>query len=177
MTKFETYSDSGDNLPVKIYVIILTGTVLWLMLICLAPFMMQLGGSAKELSLIIYFFFSKTCHQMDDRSFHFFGYKFAVCSRCFSIYSGFLAGTIIYPFINKITKISFPKPFFLIGSTVPVIADVILDKAGILHNTFLSRSVTGFLFGAVLPFYLIPGFVRFYYEVNSYLRKKFSPEN
>ncbi|HEY3103646.1 MAG TPA: DUF2085 domain-containing protein, partial [Pyrinomonadaceae bacterium] len=42
----------------------------------------------------IYKFFSFLCHQIPERSFHIAGHKFAVCSRCTGLYSGFAFATL-----------------------------------------------------------------------------------
>lgn len=50
---------------------------------------------------IVYLFFKPICHQIDARSFHFDGVKFAVCERCSLIYFGAFVGTLILPFLRR----------------------------------------------------------------------------
>jgi hypothetical protein len=58
----------------------------WVSLILLAPVFKNVGFNSAAAS--IYQFFSLICHQIAERSFHLFGYQFAVCSRCFGVYFG-----------------------------------------------------------------------------------------
>ena len=157
-----------------VYCFILLFSFIWLVLISLAPLLTGLEGHYEKTGSLIYFFFSKTCHQEDARSFHLFGEKMAVCSRCLGIYAGFFIGTCLYPWKFKLNNIIPPSVYFLIIAIVLLIIDVILDQFNLLKNTFASRSITGFIAGVILPFFIIPGFVRFYYEVESFLRNKVS---
>lgn len=174
MTKFrhEAPSDIDRGQAKIVYYVILGFSFLWLSLILLAPLLANSGGFPEKISSYIYLFFSKVCHQQDERSFHFFEHRLGVCSRCVWIYAGFLAGCIIYPLKYKLTNVSPPSLIFLVIALAFLLLDVILDSFGVLTNTFLTRSVTGFLIGAVLPLYIIPGFIKFFDEVNSFLRNK-----
>lgn len=159
--------DSNDiNIGKKVYVYILIFSLIWLMLIVLAPLI------PDNLSSFIYLFFSKVCHQDPERSFHLYENKFGVCSRCTGIYAGFLAGTILYPLKLRLDNFHPPSVLILLAACAFLLSDVFLDVSGIMTNTFLSRVLTGFVLGFVLPFYMIPGFVKFFYEVNSYIRNK-----
>jgi uncharacterized membrane protein len=174
MAKFQNIPEADKTLARKIHSIILWLSFFWLLLIFLAPVFMELGGVFGKISTVIYIFFSKVCHQNDERSFHFLEHKLGVCSRCLWIYIGFFLGTALYPLKYKHNNTNPPPVWILITSLLILLADVILDISGILHNTFLSRSVTGFILGFVLPLYIVPGFVRFFHEVLSFLRKKIS---
>jgi uncharacterized membrane protein len=150
-------ADSG--LAKKVYFIILTFSLIWLVMIFLAPLIMNSGELPSRISSFIYVFFSKVCHQEDSRSFHLAGHKLAVCSRCVWIYAGFFIGVLIYPFKYKLNNISPPSVWLLIIAIFFLICDVLSDSLGIIENTYLSRSLTGFLIGIVLPLYLLPGFI------------------
>ena len=67
-----------------------------------------------------------------------------------------------------------PPLVYLFVAAIILFLDVMLDTAGIISNTFFSRSATGFLMGFILPFYIIPGFIKFFDEVNSFVRNKLS---
>ncbi|MDQ3020486.1 MAG: DUF2085 domain-containing protein [Bacteroidota bacterium] len=173
MPKFRNISVEVDHhLAKKVYFTILIFTFIWLLLIFLAPLFMKWGGAFENVSSFIYLFFSRVCHQQQERSFQLFEYTFGVCSRCVSIYSGFFMGTVFYSLKYKLNNTHPPPIWFLIIASIILILDVSLDSIGIMKNNFLSRSITGLLIGLVLPFYIIPGFVNFFYEVNSFLRKK-----
>lgn len=156
----------------RVYFLVLILSFVWLFSIIAAPILMNLGGVFKIPAEFLYLFFSKTCHQYESRSFLLYDYSFAVCSRCFTIYTGFFAGIIFYPFKYRLNNISVPSLYILCLFLIPLVSDVMLERAGILANTFLTRSVTGFFAGFILPFYLIPGFIRFFNEVIIFLRNR-----
>lgn len=161
----------------KVYFIILIFSFLWNILIFSAPLMIDKGGIYTTIGGIIYELFSKTCHQLDSRSFHIAGIKLAVCSRCVSVYLAFLLGCIIYPIFKKTENIKMPSLWFLIIPFILLLLDVVLDLLSIVDNTFLSRVITGGLIGLVLPFFLIPGFVNFFTEIKSFINQKNNLKN
>jgi uncharacterized membrane protein len=147
------------------------------LLIFAAPALWYSGGVFAKISSFIYFAFSTTCHQLDSRSFHIFGYKLGVCSRCTSLYIAFLLGTIVYPFFRKINDVKLPSIWYLLIATGLLLADSSLEIFNFQDNTFLTRTVTGFILGFVLPFYLIPGFVNFVQEVVSFFKDSYDKKN
>jgi uncharacterized membrane protein len=82
-----------------------------------------------------------------------------VCSRCASIYAGFIIGLLLYPFLRDLREDRFPPRWILIGAAVPTVVDFAGGVLGVFANTFLSRALTGVLFGAVAAFYVTPGLV------------------
>lgn len=174
MLKFPDEPAVDYQLAKKIYLIIFGFSLLWLLLIFLAPLFQLWGGVFERISSFIYLFFSKVCHQNSNRSFHLFEHKLGVCSRCLWIYAGFFVGTIVYPFKYKLNNVNTPSIWFLMIPMMLLISDVIFDSFGIFMNTFFSRSLTGFFLGAALPLFIIPGFVKFFFEVYSFLRNKAS---
>lgn len=157
----------------RIYFIFLSFTLLWNILIAFGPFFADSEGLPGALSSFSYSFFSVTCHQIDNRSYHFLGEKLAVCSRCSSIYWSFLFSVIIYPFIKGFNNVKLPSLWILLVPGFIVFLDAAFDFLNVLNNTFVSRSVTGALIGLVLPFYLIPGFYNFSNELSSYFKKNY----
>ncbi|MCU0372221.1 MAG: DUF2085 domain-containing protein [Ignavibacteria bacterium] len=149
----------------KIYLIFLSVSFVWTLLLYLAPVLNVAGGFSATISDFLYIFYSKTCHQIDERSFHLIGEKVAVCSRCSSVYTGFLLSVALYPFIRGINNLKMPPLWFLIAASVFMVLDVFLDIGGIFSNTFISRAITGGIIGFILPFYLIPGTMNFANEV------------
>jgi uncharacterized membrane protein len=132
-------------------------SVLWMGLILAAPWL--LAERHFLASAVIYRAFSTVCHQMPARSFYFYGHPMGVCSRCASIYAGFIIGLSIYPFARDLREDRFPPRWILIGATVPTLIDFTAGISGLLANSFLSRALTGILFGAVAAFYITPGLV------------------
>jgi uncharacterized membrane protein len=147
-----------------IYVSILIFCLLWCGAIIVAPLWHDSPGVRGVISEYSYSFFSKSCHQLDGRSLHLAGFKLGVCSRCTSIYFSFLLGVILYPFIRKLNNIDLPSLIFLgIGAGL-VAVDAGLDFFDIVKNTYLTREISGAVLGIVLPFYIIPGTIRVFYE-------------
>lgn len=162
------------KLSKRIYGIILVSGLIWTALIFLAPLLHSFGGVFERISSAIYVLFSRTCHQDSARSFHILNLPLAVCSRCIAIYAGFVIGTVLYPFKYSFDNIRPPSLYILIVPLLLLLLDVALDLLNILSNTYLSRSVTGFLMGFALAPFIIPGFVKFFIEVHSFLRNKVS---
>jgi len=161
----------------RTYITILLITLIWCLLVFAAPAFWGFGGVFAEVSSFIYYAFSTTCHQLEDRSFHIFGYKLAVCSRCTSIYVAFLAGTIVYPFLKRFDNVKLPSIWYLLIAAGLLLVDSSLEIFKFQDNTFLSRSATGFILGFILPFYLIPGFVNFVQEVVSFFKDSYDKKN
>lgn len=174
MNNIPVTDESESDIPGKVYFLILIFSFVWLVMIFLIPLLMYSGGLPAKISAYGYQFFSTVCHQQDERSFHLFEHKLGVCSRCVSVYSGFFLGAALYPLKYRLNNISTPSVFLLIFAVTLMMFDVLFDVSGIAANTFYSRSVTGFIVGFVLPYYLIPGFIKFFTEVHSFLRNKFS---
>ena len=147
-----------------IYAIILIVSLLWCAGVLIAPLWACEEGFKGSVSTWLYSFYSSSCHQQDSRSFHLGDSKFAVCSRCTAIYLGFLIGVIVYPFVRKLNNIDLPSLWYLFAGVALVGIDVGLDMLDIWKNTFVSRDVTGFILGLVLPFYIVPGIIRIFYE-------------
>ena len=141
--------------PAKtVYIALLIISCTWLGLIFAAPWLMT--GRHPMSAIIIYQGFSAVCHQQLERSYLFNGFPLAVCSRCTGIYFGFLAGLLLLPLVRGLTAGSIPKRRWLAIAAIPLVIDFSVGAIGLINNTFFSRTATGFLFGAVLAFYLLP---------------------
>lgn len=170
MPEDKKFSIHDYRIAKRVYMTILLIILIWCLLIFAAPALWDLGGVFSKVSLLTYQLFSTTCHQLDDRSFHIFGFRLGVCSRCTSIYIGFLLATVVYPFFHRVDSKKLPAIWYLLVAAALLLIDSSLEIFHFQNNTFLSRSVTGFILGFVLPFYLIPGFVNFVQEVVSILK-------
>lgn len=91
------------------------------------------------------------------------------------LYFAFLLGTVVYPFVKKISDVRLPSVWFLVGAAALMLIDAALDIFDILKNTHLTRSITGIILGFVLVFYIIPGFINFLYEIYSFLKFSKTP--
>lgn len=129
----------------------------WVLLISLAPF-----AEARDLESIsnpLYNFFGYLCHQSPARSFHFENHAFAVCSRCFGIYFGLLAGFAAHPFFRSVENVEPLPRFWLVLAMIPMAIDWSLGAFGVWENTLLSRFSSGMILGAVCAVFLIPALV------------------
>jgi uncharacterized membrane protein len=107
----------------------------------------------------IYRTFSFVCHQIPERSFHLAGNKFAVCSRCTGLYSGFAIAVLAYPLARSINRTDTPSLLWLILAALPLAIDFSLGYFNIWSNTQASRFATGALLSSVAVFYIVPGLV------------------
>ncbi|MDD5360670.1 MAG: DUF2085 domain-containing protein [Ignavibacteria bacterium] len=156
----------------KIYFIFLTVSFVWTAFIFVIPVFAGMSGIFVKIADFGYIFYSKTCHQIDERSFFILGNKLAVCSRCSSSYAAFLLSVILYPIIKGLNNRNLPPLWILMVSLVLLSADVLLDVFDIMSNTFVTRTITGGIIGFVLPFYLIPGAMNFSDEIFVKMKKK-----
>lgn len=140
--------------------------LLWVSLILAAPITRYNG--AESIADPLYHFFSYICHQISERSFHFHEHQFAVCSRCFGFYSGFLLGFIAYPFFRSVSSTESFSRIWLFAAMIPIGIDFSLTFFGIWENTHLTRSVTGGILGLACAFFIIPALI----EINNLLRMK-----
>ncbi|HEY8560943.1 MAG TPA: DUF2085 domain-containing protein [Pyrinomonadaceae bacterium] len=149
----------------KVWAAALLVVFAWVFAILLAP--VARANGFESLAAPIYKFFGFICHQMEWRSFHIADHQFAVCSRCFGVYFGLLAGFLIYPFFRKIDEIEPLPRIWLFLAMVPIGVDWSLGVFGIWENTHLSRFVTGLILGAACAIYIVPALV----EIFRLLRK------
>ena len=148
-----------DN-PKRIYFVFLVATLAWCLSIIGAPVLHGIGGRVFEpFGNILYYGFSRICHQIDARSLHLLGAKFGVCVRCTSIYFSFLAGVVFYPFVRPLKFEKLPDPRWIIFAVLPMVVDAVLNDLGILQSNELSRIVTGSISGFVFAFFIVPLFV------------------
>ncbi|MEP7211945.1 MAG: DUF2085 domain-containing protein [Acidobacteriota bacterium] len=130
---------------------------IWFLLILGAP--LAAAGRITSVSGPLYHFFSYICHQMPERSLHLAGFQLAVCSRCFGVYFGLLAGILVYPLWRPIDEIEPLPRIWLFLSMIPIGVDWSLTVFGIWENTHLSRFVTGTLLGFACATYIVPAIV------------------
>lgn len=130
----------------------------WCGFILLAPSLRSLGESGAWSSGVVYEFFARICHQNEARSFHIFGEKLGVCIRCSGIYGTFWIGVVVWLMAGWKRGWSVPHRRWLLLAALPMVVDVLFHWSGIRGATDVSRIMTGGLFGAVLPLYILPAF-------------------
>jgi uncharacterized membrane protein len=129
-----------------------------------APLLQSSGHPAFAIK--IYRAFNFVCHQIPERSFHFHGSKFAVCSRCTGIYAGLALATLAYPLARSLRRTEPPRLVWLFLAATPLAIDWSLGYFSIWQNNHVSRFTTGFLLGAVVVFYILPGLIELSWRVS-----------
>jgi len=136
------------------YAALVGASFVWCLLILAPPFVGLIERHDGFISSFLYRFFSPICHQFDSHSLHLFGMKLAVCARCFGIYAGFFAGTLMAPFLAE--KLPARAVTLWIVAGLPMLIDVLLDLTGIHDSTLGSRLFTGSFFGIIAGLVLTP---------------------
>ncbi len=137
-----------------IYLFFLFPGFVWCILILLAPYLTNSGHTLS--ADLLYTTFSLTCHQLPERSFSLFGFKFAVCARCTGIYFGALLTTLFYPFILEIDNKKTPNKYLLLLSLIPIGLDGGIQLITNYESNNILRLLTGLFFGCVIPLYVLP---------------------
>jgi uncharacterized membrane protein len=128
--------------------------LVWIALILFAP--LARANGLTSFANPVYTFFGYICHQIPERSFHASGFPFAVCSRCFGFYFGFLFGLLVYPFFRSLDETEpFPR-FWLFLAMIPMGVDWSLGFFEIWENTHASRSITGAILGFACALFTVP---------------------
>lgn len=147
----------SNRRPLLMWLIVAAGSVGTIALILAAP--LALKNGLPFLGLTLYRAFSYLCHQIPERSFFISGHPFAVCSRCFGLYAGFMTAAVFYPLMKSLRSTETPSRKWLFAAAVPMAIDFSVEFFGLGHNTHLSRFATGALLGAVAVFFVMPGLI------------------
>jgi uncharacterized membrane protein len=153
----------------RVYAIFLLLTSLWCVGIVLAP---ALPARSPAASTVLYSVYAPVCHQIDGRCFHLEGAKWGVCIRCSAIYFSFWATLLLYPFFRRLSSPAFPERGWIMFAVAPMVIDVGLNLTGLHTSSPLTRTITGILFGSVLPLYILPPLL----EGIAQLRSQFSAQ-
>jgi uncharacterized membrane protein len=145
---------TADRKLAFIYIATLIGILLWIGALFYAPYLKKISS---PLSGFLYAVFSPTCHQAPSRCFYAFGHPLAVCARCLGVYSGFLLGMVIFPFLNGFSKMSMPKVKTLTILSMPIFIDVTGNLLGLWASSDWVRFLTGVVWAIILPFYFLAG--------------------
>jgi len=132
-----------------IYIYLLFLTFAWCISILLAPYLKSIND---PVNIFIYFWFSKICHQLPERSFYFCNEKLAVCHRCTAIYFSFFIGVLLYPAVRKIKEKWLYRFFYI--SIIIIVIDFLFGYISILQNK-ITILISGTLFGILSSFLII----------------------
>lgn len=119
-----------------LYWLLVGGSLVWLGLAFLAPWARAQGWAGAEL---IYGLFAPVCHQIPGRSFYCFGHPLGACHRCIGLYTGFVVGLLVLPYLHRVRELLLERPRLILWFFAPMAADWAL--LGL--NTWLDRFVTG----------------------------------
>lgn len=139
---------------VRVWGVALALVSVWVLLILAAP--VTAGTGLNGVSEPIYDFFGFLCHQQPERSFHLGEHAFAVCSRCFGVYFGLVAGMAAYPLLRKLENVEPMPRYWLFLSLFPMGVDWGLNALNIWHNTHISRFFTGLVLGIACAVFIVP---------------------
>lgn len=103
--------------------------------------------------------YGRVCHQIPERSFHWGMVPWAVCIRCSSIYLAFTFMIVLVPLVKGLDRWRPLSRGVFAAWLVPVIADALLDAAGLHAAGSVSRLVTGTLAGVGLALTVTPLFL------------------
>ena len=145
-----------------IYFLTLIGIILWIAAVFAAPY---LKSQSSAYGNLIYAVFSLTCHQIPSRCLTLYGNPLAVCTRCLGIYLGFFLGTSLFPVVRGLSSESLPKAKILILMSFPIVIDFAANVVSLWASPHVLRLATGMIWGAILPFYFIPGITDIFKKV------------
>jgi uncharacterized membrane protein len=140
---------------VFVYGLTAAGTLAWLAGIFLVPYLRAQGVRWAGLVQAVY---SPVCHQLPSRSFLAWGFPLGVCARCLGIYLGFAAGLALYPVLRGFRGVRLPDTKVFLAVSAPIVIDTAAAFLGIWDSPGPGRLALGFLWGSILPYYLITGF-------------------
>jgi uncharacterized membrane protein len=119
--------------------------------------------------IIFHLYGGPVCHQLPERSLFIFGYQMTVCSRCFAIYTTFLAGCLLFTLLrtklkpwNIIYYILFCVPMAIDGFAqlfrvaIPRSIGPGLTLIWTVESTNEVRIITGAIFGLASALYVLP---------------------
>ncbi|NOR14503.1 MAG: DUF2085 domain-containing protein [Candidatus Aminicenantes bacterium] len=138
----------------SIYFLTLSGIIVWIAAVFAAAY---LKSQSSAYGNLIYAIFSPTCHQIPSRCLTLYGNPLAVCTRCLGIYIGFFLGTCLFPVLRGLSSESLPKAKILILMSLPIVIDTAANVVSPWASPHWLRLATGLIWGAILPFYFIPG--------------------
>jgi uncharacterized membrane protein len=147
----------GREQAIRVWTAGLVVVLIAVIAMLLAPLMK--AADVAAISSPLYKIFGFICHQIPDRSLYVTGERLAVCSRCFGVYCGLLAGLALYPLWRNIAEAESPPRVWLFASLAPIAIDWSLTFFGVWENTHVSRVVTGLILGFACATFIFPALV------------------
>jgi len=148
-TELKTYLNPQSKLSAFKYLFLFL-TVLWCAGFML-PVLPDFSGKPIVHQLLKYNY-SLVCHQSESASIYLGNDQLLVCARCSGIYAGALLILLLALIKSFSIKYSL-KPLFLFSA--PLAIDALAIRLGIYSYSKIIALISGFLFGAVLIFYVL----------------------
>jgi uncharacterized membrane protein len=168
---------TGNRINARgVYAVTLLLAAVWTAMAALAPAIETLlirSGSARMavyVAVLLDAIYGHVCHQIAGRSIYLAAGPMAVCARCFGIYSGYLAGLAVYPFVRALDRIETPRRLWLALGLAPTFIDFVAGLFGVIHNNLASRAVTGLAAGVTLAFYTLPGIIALFGDLVTWVK-------
>lgn len=128
-------------------VVLTIAALLWTALLVAAPVALSGDGLAVP-AATVYAASSRICHQRPERSFHLAGVQLPVCARCFGLYAAGALGSLIAWTSGRAPGRR--TRLVLMASAVPTAATWLMEVAGVLAFSNVSRALAALPVGAVV---------------------------
>ncbi len=119
-------------------VLLIAASSIWVLVVLAPPLLHHVGWVGIE--QMIRLAFQPVCHQIPARSPKLFGQPTAVCARCLGLYSGFLIGACVLPFLHSLSRRLEANPRWILAFSVPMFLDLL-----VWQNTMTTRWMSGAL--------------------------------
>jgi uncharacterized membrane protein len=139
------------------YTVLLLFSFLWSGGVLVSPILYSHGHPAG--GAVAHLLYAPVCHQNPARSFTICRHPLAVCERCSALYFSFTIFVLAYPLIMRRSRSGISLTLLLLF-LLPLAMDRGLAILGILHNTMITRTLTGIFAGAGLALYVVPAWLR-----------------
>lgn len=99
------------------------------------------------------------CHQMPERTFFIDGHYLPLCARCTGIYIGIFSSLLFLAVTKKFGSNQIPSiniSIVLLLFLFPLIIDGFGSYLGLYSTNNVIRLLTGIMFGATLPIFVVP---------------------
>jgi uncharacterized membrane protein len=144
-------------------------SVAWTVALPAATFAASLArptAAAYLFSLVVYAAGGVVCHQLPERSFHFWGRQFPVCARCAGLYVGAAATAVGWLLLNRHSAGDVddrsrgvgPRLAVLGAASVPTALTLVYEwTTGVMPSNVL-RCAAGFVLGAAVVWVVVRAF-------------------
>jgi uncharacterized membrane protein len=137
------------------------GSVAWLALVVTAPLLNVAAAG------ILYAVGSLICHQLPERSFYVEGFQLPVCARCFGLYAGAAAGSIVGALAGRADRgRPAPRPavVFTAIAALPTVASLAIEWGAGWPVSNVVRAAAGLSLGFAVAFVVVRAVATLHYD-------------